>query len=297
MRYLILLAVAAGLAACQPPADRTPAASEPKTAPESASLDAILAAQSEAAQARYVHRNPRETLEFFGVEPGMTVVEGLPGGGWYTRILLPYLGSEGALIGVAYEYDMYSLFPFASEEFMQRQANWTSDWAEGAQAWRGDDGAPVLATRFGSMPAGTDGSVDVVLMIRVLHNMARFQNAGDGDFLDTALNDAYRVLKPGGVLGVVQHQARDDMPDDWASGAAGYLKKSFVVDMATAAGFEFDGESDINANPNDRPTTDDIVWRLPPGLRTSEDDAALRAELEAVGESHRMTLRFVKPVS
>ena len=295
MRYLILLAAAAGLAACQPPADRTsaPAASEPETA----SLDTILAAQPEAAQARYVHRNPKETLEFFGVEPGMTVVEGLPGGGWYTRILLPYLGSEGTLIGAAYEYDMYSLFPFASEEFMQRQASWTRDWAEGAQAWRGDDGAPVLATRFGSMPAETDGSVDVVLMIRVLHNMARFQNAGEGEFLDTALNDAYRVLKPGGVLGIVQHQARDDMPDDWASGAAGYLKKSFVVDTATAAGFELDAESDINANPQDRPTTDDIVWRLLPGLRTSEDDAALRAELEAVGESHRMTLRFVKPAS
>ena len=147
------------------------------------------------------------------------------------------------------------------------------------------------------MPAETDGSVDVVLMIRVLHNMARFQNAGEGEFLDTALNDAYRVLKPGGVLGVVQHQARDDMSDDWASGAAGYLKKSFVIDTATAAGFELDGESDINANPKDRPTTDDIVWRLLPGLRTSEDDAALRAELEAVGESHRMTLRFVKPAS
>lgn len=295
MRYLILLAAAVGLAACQPPADRpsTPAASEPGTA----SLDTILAAQPEAAQARYVHRNPKETLEFFGVEPGMTVVEGLPGGGWYTRILLPYLGSEGTLIGAAYEYDMYSLFPFASEEFMQRQANWTRDWAEGAQAWRGDGGAPVLATRFGSMPAETDGSVDVVLMIRVLHNMARFQNAGEGEFLATALNDAYRVLKPGGVLGVVQHQARDDMPDDWASGAAGYLKKSFVIDTATAAGFELDGESDINANPKDRPTTDDIVWRLLPGLRTSEDDAALRAELEAVGESHRMTLRFVKPAS
>ena len=305
MRYLILLAAAAGLAACQPSSEQAsapatePAASEPEAAaaPEPASIDTILAAQPEEAQARYPHRNPKETLEFFGVERGMTVVEALPGGGWYTRILLPYLGGEGTLIGAAYEYEMYGLFPFASEEFMQRQANWTTDWAAGAEAWRGDDGASILATRFGSMPADADGTVDVVLMIRALHNVARFQNEGEGEYLDTALNDAYRVLKPGGVLGVVQHHARDDMPDEWANGATGYLKKQFVIDAATAAGFELDGESDINANPNDQPTTDDIVWRLLPGLRTSEDDDELRAELEAVGESNRMTLRFVKPAS
>ena len=85
------------------------------------------------------------------------------------------------------------------------------------------------------------------------------------------------------------------MPDDWASGQNGYLKKQAVIDAATAAGFELADESDMNANPDDQPTTDDIVWRLPPGLLTSEDDPDLRAELEAVGESNRMTLKFVKP--
>ena len=134
------------------------------------------------------------------------------------------------------------------------------------------------------MPAEADGTVDAVLMIRALHNLARFENAGDGPYLTTALTDAFRVLKPGGVLGVVQHHARDEMPDDWASGQNGYLKKQRVID-----------DSDINANPNDQPTTDDIVWRLPPGLLTSEDNPELRAELEAVGESNRMTLKFMKP--
>ncbi|MEO1247963.1 MAG: methyltransferase [Pseudomonadota bacterium] len=306
MRYTLLLLAAAGMTGCQPanqdsaepepqaeaPADEAPAA---QTVSASDRLDAVLAAQSDDMQARYQYRNPKETLEFFGVEPGMTVVEALPGGGWYSKILLPYLGSEGQLVGAAYELDMYALFPFASEEFMQRQSTWTTDWPVRAEDWRGADGADVLATRFGSMPADVDGEVDVVLMIRALHNLARFQNSGEGPYLDTALNDAFRVLRPGGVLGVVQHHARDDMPDDWAAGGAGYLKTQAVIDAATAAGFELVGESEVNANPSDQPTTEDIVWRLLPGLRTSENDAELRAELEQIGESNRMTLKFEKP--
>ncbi|MEE4163279.1 MAG: methyltransferase domain-containing protein [Woeseiaceae bacterium] len=302
MRTFTLLFAVLGLVACQPaeqePADSAaPAESETAAPVETAplTLGEVLAAQPEEAQARYEWRHPQETLEFFGIEPGMTVVEALPGGGWYTKILLPYLGSDGTLIGAAYPLDLYALFPFANEEFMARQANWTTDFAAGAEAWRGDNGATVVATRFGSIPSEYDGEVDAVLMVRALHNMARFENAGEGPYLSSALADAYRVLKPGGVLGVVQHHARDDMPDTWASGANGYLKKQFVIDAATAAGFELAGDSDINANPADQPTTEDIVWRLPPGLLTSEDDPELRAELEAVGESNRMTLKFVKP--
>ena len=303
MRYTLMLLAAAGMVACQP-AEQTapePEAAAPaetaETAEPSASeqLDAVLAAQSDEAQARYQYRNPKETLEFFGVEPGMTVVEALPGGGWYSKILLPYLGSEGRLIGAAYPLDLYALFPFASEAFMQRQQTWTTDWPAGAEAWRGEAGAEVVAARFGSMPADVDGTADVVLMIRALHNLARFQTAGEGPYLDTALGDAFRALKPGGVLGIVQHHARDDMPDDWATGGNGYLKKQAVIDAATAAGFELTGDSDVNANPADQPTTEDIVWRLLPGLRTSEDDEDLRAELEKIGESNRMTLKFVKP--
>lgn len=303
MRYFLTLLAATCLAACQPSgdtstttaADDAPETSPAAEAPTAPSLDVILLAQPEDVQARYEHRHPKETLEYFGVEPGMTVVEALPGGGWYSKILVPWLGSDGSLIGVAYELDMYALFPFANDEFLARQANWPTDFEAGAASWGGDDGASVVATRFGSMPAEADGSVDVVLMIRALHNLARFENAGEGPYLTTAMNDAFRVLKPGGVLGVVQHHARDDMPDEWASGENGYLKKQTVIDAATAAGFEFAGESDINANPNDQPTTDDIVWRLPPSLATSGEDPELRAELEAVGESNRMTLKFVKP--
>lgn len=258
-------------------------------------LAAALDMQSDETKARYVHRHPAETLEFFGIKPGMTVVEGLPGRGWYTQILLPYLGEDGHIIGVAYALDMYELFPFASEEFMARQRTWTKDWPAKAEEWGGGSGATMSAYHFGSVPSELNGTADVVFFPRVLHNLARFQAQGKGNYLDVALADVYRLLKPGGIMGVVQHHARDGMPDDWANGSNGYLKKSFVIDQLEAAGFEFVAESDINANPKDQPTTDDFVWRLPPTLATSRDDPELRQKMEAIGETNRMTLKFRKP--
>jgi predicted methyltransferase len=244
-------------------------------------------------KARYPYRHPGETLEFVGIEPGMTVVEGLPGSGWYTRILLPYLGSEGHLIGADYSLEMYPNFSFVNEEFMANQRQWTTNFPAGAREWGGDNGAPVSAFHFGSMPADLAGTADVVFFPRVLHNLARFE--AEGGYLTAALADAYAVLKPGGTFGIVQHEARDDMSDEFADGSRGYLKKSFVIAAVEAAGFEFVAESDINANPKDQPGNDDIVWRLPPTLGTSRHDPELKAELEAVGESNRMTLKFRKP--
>lgn len=288
------------LAACQraeePAAVETtePAAEPAAAAPvEADRLAAVLADQPDAVKARYAHRNPQETLEFFGIEPGMTVLEALPGGGWYSKILLSYLGPDGRLIGADYSNDMYPLFSFATEEYLARKAEWVTTWTADAEGWSGDDGAAVTAFHLGSMPGELEGTADAAIFIRALHNLARFRD--EGPFLDEALDEAYRALKPGGVLGVVQHEARADMPDDWAIGSNGYVKKQFVIDRVTAAGFEFVAESDVNENPNDRPTTEDFVWRLPPSLRTSRDDPELRAELEAVGESHRMTLKFRKP--
>jgi predicted methyltransferase len=97
------------------------------------------------------------------------------------------------------------------------------------------------------------------------------------------------------VLGVVQHHVPDTVSDEWANGSHGYMKKPFVIDKIVAAGFEFEAESDINANPADQPTADDIVWRLPPSFATSREDPELKAKYEAVGESNRMTLKFRKP--
>ena len=259
----------------------------------SSNLDQILASQPEDVQTRYQYRHPAETIEFFGLEPGMTVVEALPGGGWYTKILLPYLGENGKVIGADYAQDMYPLFGFFDEEFITSKETWVQDWTEDAQAWRGENSATVDAFALGSMPESMKGTADAVLFIRALHNLARFEN--DGSYLTAALSDAYNVLKPGGIVGVVQHEARPDMPDDWADGSRGYLKQTFVIQNMEDAGFEFIEASDINNNPDDRPTTEDVVWRLPPSFNGSQDNPELKAEMEAIGESHRMTLRFNKP--
>jgi predicted methyltransferase len=135
-----------------------------------------------------------------------------------------------------------------------------------------------------------------VFFARVLHNLANFENAGKGEYLSRALADAFAVLKPGGIFAVVQHQARDEMSDEWASGTHGYLKKSFVISRAEAAGFELVAETDINQNDRDQPTSEDIVWRLPPNFFTSAEDEALKAKYMEIGESNRMTLKFRKPL-
>jgi len=265
------------------------------TVADSDKLAAVLAAQPDEVKARYEYRHPQETIEFFGIEPGMTVVEGLPGRGWYTKLLLPYLGGDGHLVGANYPLDLWPNFPFATDEFMAEMSQWLETWPADAEEWRGNDGASVDAFWFGSMPEEMQGTADVVFFVRMLHNVWRFQSEAKGDYLDMALKDAYDVLKPGGVLGVVQHHARDDKSDEWANGSHGYMKKQFVIDRVIAAGFELVAESDINANDKDQPSDDDVVWRLPPTYATSRDDPELKAKLEAVGESNRMTLKFRKP--
>jgi predicted methyltransferase len=294
-KSLAILATAL-LFGCQQSPDavaEAPAEEAAAPAAEEVTLESLLAAQPDDVRARYQYRRPQETLEFFGIEPGMVVVEGLPGSVWYTKVLLPYLGSEGHLVGANYAMDMWPNFSFATEEFMKMQSTWVTDWPVGAEEWRGDAGATIAAFNLGSMPAEMNGTADVVFFARVLHNLANFDSKGG--FLTAALADAYAVLKPGGTFGVVQHHARDEMSDDFADGSHGYLKKSFVIAVAESAGFVFVAESDINANPADQPTEDDIVWRLPPSLGTSGENEELKAELVAVGESNRMTLKFRKP--
>jgi predicted methyltransferase len=296
MKYLVVLLTVC-LAACQPAAESEPttesAAAATAAVVEAGSLATILAAQPEEVQARYAYRHPRETLEFFGIEPGMTVVEGLPGRGWYTKLLLPYIGSEGHIIGANYALEIWPNFPFGTEEFVEKMRTWTSDWPADAKEWGDENSASLDAFIFGSMPESMVGTADVVFLVRVLHNLANFED--EGGFLTATMADCFAVLKPGGTLGIVQHHARDDMSDDFADGSHGYLKKSFVIEVAEQAGFEFVAESDINANPKDQPSEDDIVWRLPPTFATSAEDPELRAELAAVGESNRMTLKFRKP--
>ncbi len=277
------------------PADPATATAAPEAAEDPAAqrLQAVLDARDADIKARYPARNPAGTLQFFGIEPGMTVVEALPGGGWYTRILLPYLGPDGLLIGVDYALDMFPLFGFFSEERIEAKKTWREDWLIEAEAWQGEDGARLDAFVFGSMPDALAGTADAVLMIRALHNLNRFED--EGGYRSAALADAFRVLKPGGVLGVVQHEAPPERDRAWADGSRGYLHRDQVIEVIEAAGFEFEQSSDINSNPLDQPGEDDIVWRLPPSLSGSADDPARRSAMEAIGESNRMTLRFRKP--
>lgn len=257
-------------------------------------LDQILAAQDDKAKARYQYRHPKETLEFVGIKPGMKVIEALPGGGWYSKILLPYLGSDGELVGVDYSVDMWQHFGgFATPEFIEKRKVWVDTWTTQAQEWRSDASAPVTAFQFGAMPASLEGTVDAALFVRALHNLARFQDKGG--YLDDAIKETYAALKPGGIVGVVQHQALEDRPDAWADGSNGYLKKSAVIDKFTAHGFELVAESDINSNAKDQANEGDMVWRLPPTLGGAKDNEELRKAMLEIGESNRMTLKFRKP--
>lgn len=258
-------------------------------------MKAVLDAQPSDHQLRYPFRHPAKTMEFFGIAPGSVVVEAIPGDGWYSRILASYLGSEGRLIGADYSLDMFPLFGFFTEQQLQQRAGWSRDWPEEAAEWGIEDGAPVSAFVFGSLPEDMHGTADTVLLIRSLHNLARFED--QGGFLTQALKDTFDILKPGGIVGVVQHEALPDMPDDWASGENGYLKQDAVIEFMEKAGFEYVDASDINQNERDRPTVDEQVWRLPPTMSTSRKDLQLRSMMMSVGESNRMTLKFCKPAA
>ena len=257
-------------------------------------LAAVLALQPEERQARYDQRHPQQTLAFFDIAPGSRVVEVLPGAGWYSPILAAYLGAEGELIGVDYPMSIWSNFSFASEEFIARREQWVDTWPATAADWPGDEKAVVTANRFDTLGDELSGTVDVVLFIRALHNLNRFESVGG--FRTQALTETLRILKPGGMVGVVQHAAPEAADDSWADGSRGYLKQAQVIALFEKAGFEWVAESAINANPKDIPAESDIVWRLPPSYNGARDDPERKAAMDAIGESNRMTLLFRKPV-
>lgn len=257
-----------------------------------AMLSAVLAAQPDEAKARYEARNPAETLTFFGIEPGMKVAEALPGGGWYTKILIPYLGPDGVLVGAHYPDEMWGKFGFG-DEWTQARVEDTANWPETAAEWNIENGAKVKSVKLTEMPEKADGQLDAVLFIRALHNLNRFED--DGSYMSDTVAEAYRVLKPGGIVGVVQHSVPDTHPDESSDGSKGYLRQADVVAAFESAGFTLEATSDVNANAKDMPTAEDMVWRLPPTTAGTEEDTPEREAMEAIGESNRMTLRFRKP--
>lgn len=289
LQFVVLLGILGG---CSPGLHKQK--SDEPSGDSVARLEQVLDNQSAETKSRYPYRNPAETLRFFGIQPGMTVVEVLPGGGWYSQILAPYLGSEGTLIGVDYPLPIFSNFEFATPEFMEKRKSWPSEWVTNRDEWGGDSAATLEAYRFDEVPSDLNGTVDSVLFIRALHNLARYEKAGQ--YFSHALSVSHDLLKPGGTIGIVQHAAPDSASAEWADGSSGYLKTEWVKSQLEKAGFEFVDSTTINANPQDKPGQADTVWRLPPSLGTSQDDPMLKQQYLAIGETNRMTLLFRKPL-
>jgi predicted methyltransferase len=240
-------------------------------------LDTVLAGSWRSApnKARDAYRHPKATLQFFGLQPDQTVIEITPGAGWYAEVLAPLLRDNGHYIAAVADNNAE-----AKQDVAALRSKFSGDPAEYGKA--------AIATFNPQSPVlGRAGSADMVLTFRNVHNWAE---AGTAQAMFKAF---YAVLKPGGVLGVVDHRAASGATLD-AVKESGYLPTDYVIKLATDAGFKLDAQSEINANPKDTKDYPKGVWTLPPTLALGDQD---RAKYLAIGESDRMTLRFVKPAA
>jgi predicted methyltransferase len=247
------------------------------TAPAMAGpFDAALAGahRSDANKARDKYRHPAETLAFFKVEPNMTVVEISPAGGWYTEIIAPALKDKGQYIGAHNN-------PAASAGAAAGARKFADMLAARPDVY---GNAKVSAFGKGSYDIAPAGTADRVVSFRNVHN---WHMAG---FAPEAFKAFYTALKPGGMLGIVEHRLPEDKPDDLMK-SSGYMKVSYIKKLAEDAGFIYAGASEINANPKDTKDYPKGVWTLPPNYAEGDAD---RAKYAAIGESDRATLRFIK---
>ena len=231
-----------------------------------AAIDSPTRPAADKARDRY--RHPLATLTFFGIKPDMTVVEIWPGGGWYTAILAPYLKPHGKYYAAVADQH--------SEGFRKKLADDPKLYGN------------VIVTELappGKVAIAPPGSADMVVTFRNVHNWLR---SGYGQDVFDAM---YKALKPGEILGVVDHRAATKLVQD-PKAASGYVREDYVIGLAKKAGFDLAGDTEINANPNDTKDYPKGVWTLPPTLRLGDTD---RARYLAIGESDRMTLKFVKP--
>jgi predicted methyltransferase len=221
-------------------------------------------------RARDKYRHPIETLTFFGIKPNMSVVEIWPGGGWYTDILAPYLRDDGKLDAAVSKGEN-------AAEYKKKLADDPARFGK------------VIVTQLDppdQMQIAPAGSADMVVTFRNVHNWMRGGNA------EAVFKAMYTALKPGGILGVEEHRGDPSKPQD-PKAASGYVREDYVIKLAEEAGFILAGKSDINANPKDTKDYSKGVWTLPPTLRLGDTD---KAKYLAIGESDRMTLKFLKPI-
>jgi predicted methyltransferase len=253
-----------------------------------AKLQSALAGPQRSAEnkARDAHRHPYETLTFWGLKPRQTVIEVSPGGGYWTEVLAPYANATGGryVAGVA---DLDN--PKLSAGARKGRGDFEAKYADAAKY------GPIAYANFGaqSKPLGPPDSADLVITARNIHNF--MQQPG---MLEKTMKDFYAVLKPGGVLGVEEHRA-DPRPEA-PKVADGYVSTATVIAAAEKAGFKLAAKSEANANPKDSKDHPFGVWTLPPVRQSAPagqpaDAGFDRSKYDAIGESDRMTLRFVKP--
>jgi predicted methyltransferase len=219
-------------------------------------------------------RHPVEELTFFGIKPGMTVVELWPGGGYWTEILGPYLANSGTYYAALEATD--------NSEGNQSVSHWRSRIAAEKDHVGTIHETTLAAGHYDIAPPG---SADLVLTFRNLHNWM------DGGYADKALAAVFTALKPGGILGIEEHRGRTDKPQD-PKAADGYVREDYTIALAKKAGFVLVAKSEINANPKDTKDWPNGVWTLPPTLSQGDKE---RAKYLAVGEADNFVLKFRKP--
>jgi predicted methyltransferase len=258
----------------------TLAMSSVHAAEDYSSLQRILSGKHRSAEhkARDKYRHPQQTLEFFEVKKNMTVVEIWPGGeGWYTEILAPYLRKHGLLYAAHFSEDAKEdYFKKGRKQFVSKMHQWPKLYNKVT--------ITVLQPPE-KLQIAPDGSADRVLTFRNVHNWMR------NDQAPAVFKAMFKALKPGGILGVVEHRNATAKPQD-PKALSGYVSEDYVIALARNAGFEFLAKSEINANNKDIKDYPEGVWTLPPSLRLKDKD---RKKYLEIGESDRMTIKFIKP--
>lgn len=241
----------------------------------------ILADPSRAEDAkRDKYRHPAETFEFFRIHPDHVVGEYAPGGEWISRTLGRYMEGSGKFNGL-----YFSTTVFADEKTREAVKAGAAKFPDDVAKVTGKPATDYRAFTLDAIPDGAKGTFDRIIVMRMLHNLFRWNMA------DQEIKRMRELLKDDGLLGIEQHRAKADAPYSYADGNKGYLREADVIKFMEVNGFELVAKSEINANPKDGANWPDGVWTLPPALRLKDVD---KAKYEAIGESDRMTLLFKK---